>query len=157
MKRLLVTGVIFIVSVMLIYAQEFITGTGTLTAEGDGIVALSGSGEMTIEGEGKLFIVDRTLITTIDITTSRRTHIQQSQSRGNNIFVYERFHGTAHIQGDDFAVIMDGINITVSVSGTSTILLEGEGEYTLENISSTWSDDGVMIELSQIEDDTQQP
>ena len=46
---------------------------------------------------------------------------------------------------------MDGVNISMSISGTGSILLQGDGTYALDNVSSTWSYDGVMIDLSKID------
>jgi hypothetical protein len=142
--------ILLIVGASLTYAQEIITETSLITAKGDGTVALNGSGEVTIEGDGVLFIVDRTDTATIEINSTTQTHHTQQQARGNTVHTYHHFNGTATIVGDDIAVVIDGVSISVSVSGTGSMLLQGDGDYTLDNQTQPWSDDGLTIALGDI-------
>lgn len=134
----------------LTYAQEIIAETSLITASGDGTVAFNGSGEVTIEGDGVLFIVDRTDTATIEINSTTRSYHTQQQARGNTVHTYRHFNGTATIVGDDIAVVIDGISISVSVSGTGSMLLQGDGDYTLDNQTQPWSDDGITITIGDV-------
>ena len=124
---------------------------GIVIAEGDGTVALNGSGEVIIKGDGVLFIVDRTDTATIEIESTKRIRHQEKQTRGNTVYIYHRFNGTATIKGDDIAVVMEGINISVAVSGTGTMLVAGDGTYTLDTDDpQLWLDEGVLITVGEV-------
>lgn len=153
MKRNLIIGIIFfVIGITLVSAQNVIMGAGVLTAEGDGTVALNGRGEVTITGKGDLFIVDRTHTATIDIESSRRFYHRERKIRDNRVFSYAHFNGTATIIGDDIAVLMDGINIQMSVSGTGMILLAGDGVYSLNDDTADWAYEGITISLNNRDD-----
>ncbi len=125
---------------------------GIVIADGDGTIALNGSGEVVIEGSGILFIVDRTDTATIEIDSTNRIRRQEKQTRGNTVYIYHRFNGTATIKGDDIAVVMDGIHISVSVSGTGTMLVAGDGTYILNTEApQPWLDEGVLITVDGID------
>jgi hypothetical protein len=149
--RILLSVVLLILGATLTYAQAIITGAGVVTADGDGTVALNGSGEVTIEGDGILFIVDRTDTATIDINSTARVYQTKQQTRGNTVYIYRRFNGTATIIGDDIAVVMNGISISVSVSGTGSMLLQGEGTVALNSKIQPWSDDGLTLAIGEVE------
>lgn len=152
MKYKVLMGVVLLVlGATLTNAQEIIAAVGIVTAEGDGIVAVNGSGEVMIEGEGVLFIVDRTDTATIHINSTTRSHYTEQQSRGNSVHIYRRFNGTATIIGEDIAVVMDGVSISASISGTGSMLLRGEGTYTLNKQIQPWSDDGITIAFGDVD------
>jgi|GEM_PF-1876154 len=151
MVRKIVLGIgILVIAVMTVSAQD--TTTTALTAEGSGTIALNGSGSITISGNGMLFIVDRTGDTQIDIEENRRYVHTERETRGNTVHTYRRFDGTATVSGEDMAVLMQGINLQVSVSGTGMMLLEGVGEFTLDDTLNEWSSDGVQISLGDVDE-----
>ena len=150
--KILISLLLLLCGMTLAYAQDMVAGTGIITAQGDGTVALNGSGLVTITGSGELFVVDRTHTATIDIESDRRLHHRERQTRGSTVHTYKRFDGTAIIEGDDIALIMHGINISVSVSGTGVLMFEGIGDYTLNEDTATWADEGTMISLNELQD-----
>lgn len=150
--RVLTIIALLILGTTWIYAQEITTDKGIVIAEGDGTIALNGSGEVIIEGSGVLFIVDRTDTATIEIESTKRIRRQEKQTRGNTVYIYHRFNGTATIKGDDIAVVMDGLNISVSVSGTGTMLVAGDGIYTVNTEDpQPWLDEGVLITIGDVD------
>jgi len=143
---------LLILGTTLICAQEIVAEKGVVVVEGDGTVALNGSGEVMIEGDGTLFIVDRTDTATIQIDSTKRLYHKEQQTRGNTVHIYRRFNGTATIIGDDIAVVMDGNNIMLSISGTGSMFVHGDGNYAINNDDpQPWSDDGDLITIGSIE------
>lgn len=147
LRRAVLSLLVVMLSVMVLSAQEIITTDGVITAEGDGLVAINCNGDITITGKGMLFIVDRTGDTIIEVESNQRYFHNEREKRGNTTHTYRRFDGTAVISGEDMAVVMQGINMQVSISGTGMMMLEGIGEYTVESNTVEWSTDGVMIGL----------
>ncbi len=147
LHKWVVSVIVLIIGVGVLSAQDIIPMHGTITAEGDGTVAMSGSGVITITGKGMLFIVDRSGDTSIEVESNKRYFHNERTTRGNTTHTYRRFDGSAVISGEDMAVVMQGINIQAAISGTGMVLLEGTGEYTLEQDMVDWSRDGVLIEL----------
>jgi len=149
-RKILFGVMVLVLGTGILSAQEIITTTANMImAEGDGVVAINGNGTMTVSGKGMLFIVDRTGETEIEVESEKRYVHREQKTRGNNVHIYRRFDGTAIISGEDVAVIMQGINIQVSVSGTGMMLLEGIGEYTIDTTTLDWSNDGIMIGLGE--------
>jgi len=153
MKHSVLTVIaLLILGTTMVYAQETITEVGILIADGDGTIALNGSGEVMIEGDGTLFIVDRTDTATIEVENTKRIRRQKKKTRGNTVYVYNRFEGTATIKGDDIAVVMEGINISISVSGTGAMLVAGDGTFTLDTDDpQPWLDEGVLITIGDVD------
>ena len=155
MKRISLAIILFLVGLTFVSAQDVsdvIAGSGALTAEGDGTIALNGSGEVTITGQGNLFIVDRTHTASINIESEQQLFYREHKLRDNKVFSYNRFDGTATVAGDDIAIVMDGTNIQMSVSGTMMILLMGDGVYTMNDHTTDLTSDGTTISLN-FEDD----
>lgn len=152
MKRIIVSSIlVFLISIISLSAQNSIATLSAVTAEGDGIVAFNGYGEVTIQGDGMLFIVDRTDTATITLNSSQRYFHSERETRGNTVHTYRKFKGTATIIGEDIAVLFDGVDIVTSISGTGIILVEGIGNYTLDDAQYEWSDEGIMIDLLSTE------
>lgn len=151
-RKIIIAILLFTLGITLIYAQNKIIAEGQLTAEGNGIIAFNGKGSVTVTGKGEVFIVDRTQETTIYIESEKRLHHRERTARGNTVHTYRRFDGTATIEGDDFAVVMDGINISLSISGTGTVLIQGDGDYVINDEISDWYDEGSTISLNMDND-----
>lgn len=150
--RVLMTVVLLMLGATFVYGQEIIAEIGVVVVEGDGTVALNGSGEVIIEGDGTLFIVDRTDTATIHIDSTKRLHYKEQKTRGNTVYTYRRFDGTATIIGEDIAVVMDGINIKVSVSGTGAMFVDGAGTYIInQDEPQQWSAQGDLITIGTVE------
>jgi hypothetical protein len=148
--KILMTVALLIFGTTLAYTQEMITDGGVITAEGDGTIALNGGGEVIIEGIGTLFIVDRSDETIIDIDSRKKVHHKEQQTRGNTVHTYRRFDGMATVIGDDIAIVMEGVNITVSVSGTGSMFVQGEGNYMVNNDDpQQWSEVGTLIVIGE--------
>lgn len=151
-RKIIIAVLLFTLGITMIYAQNKIIAEGQLTAEGNGLIAFNGSGTVTVIGKGEVFIVDRTQETIINIDSTKRLHHRERKTRGNTVHTYRRFDGTATIEGDDFAVVMDGINISLSISGTGTVLIQGDGDYFINGETSDWYDDGSTISLNMDND-----
>ena len=146
------TLALLILSVSLAHGQELLAEAGLITIAGDGTLAFNGQGEFVIEGEGMLFVVDRTDEAMIHIESTKRIRHKEQVTRGNTVHIYRRFNGTAMIKGDDIAIVMEGINISMSVSGTGSMFVEGEGTYAINNGDPLpWSDGGDLITIGVLE------
>ena len=115
-------------------------GTGTLTAQGDGIAGLKGNGSITISGSGTLYIRDTAGDATINVTgkgTKRELR--------NGWILYAGFDGQAQVSGTQITVALSGINIHLQASGTGKFLLRGRGTYETSHGSGVWTDEGKVI------------
>lgn len=127
--------------------QVFAQDNGYLHAEGDGVIAFNGRGQITIQGEGNLFVVDRTHDAVIVMDSKNRTRPTTHEYRGSLTYSYRDFDGSTTLSGEDIAFILNGTNISLSISGTGTILLEGDGDYTIHNTSTHWASDGSVLTI----------
>lgn len=117
-------------------------GSGTLTAQGDGIAGLRGNGKVTISGSGILYIRDQVGDASIVVTgkgTKRELH--------NGWMLYAGFDGEAQVSGSQITVALSGVNINLKATGSGKFLLRGEGTYETSKGSGAWTDKGKVIAL----------
>lgn len=117
-------------------------GTGTLTAQGDGLAGLKGNGSITISGSGTLYIRDAAGDASINVTgkgTKRELH--------NGWMLYAGFDGQAQISGSQITVALSGVNIHLQATGTGKFLLRGRGTYETSKGSGVWTDEGKVLAL----------
>lgn len=140
MRSLVLSLVVAAVMVPAAFAQAT-TGTGTLSANGDGLARLAGAGTVTVSGAGVLFIRDRggDAVISVDGTGTRRA--------GETWARYAGFNGSATVSGSDVVVWLSGSNISLSAEGTGVVYLRGSGSYTLAGDSGEWTETGQRYSL----------
>ncbi len=116
-------------------------GTGTLTAQGNGMAALRGSGSITISGSGVLYIRDQAGDAHVVVTGTGR------RFERNGWTIYAGFHGEAQITGSGMTVALRGANINLVATGTGKFLLRGTGTYETEKESGEWTEKGTVVAL----------
>lgn len=112
---------------MSVFAAE-VTGTGTLTAQGNGQAHLNMQrGSATINGTGNLYINSgaRVEINGIPGDVSEVKN-PQGTVKGHE---YTGFMGQAVVSGDPLDVTVTGININISATGIGNAYLVGDGGY----------------------------
>lgn len=117
-------------------------GSGTLTAQGDGVAGLKGNGTITISGSGTLYIRDLAGDANINVTgkgTKRELR--------NGWMLYAGFDGQAQVSGSQITVALSGVNINLKATGTGKFLLRGEGTYKTDKGSGVWTDEGKVIAI----------
>ena len=153
MKRIVLTlvlawALVFTVAPVATYAQDVeVSGTGTLTAEGDGRATLYGGGDFSAAaGAGQLWIYDRH--GDAEITVSGEGRLTKTLLANGDIrYYYRGFKGTATIRGSDVGIILKGIDMNLTATGTGHATLYGSGTYTINGESGTWSYQGVRLPL----------
>jgi len=117
------------------------SGTGTLTAQGDGIAGLKGNGSVIISGSGTLYIRDAAGDASINVTGKG-----VKRELRNGWILYAGFDGQAQISGTQITVALSGINIHLQATGTGKFLLRGRGTYeTSHGKGGVWTDEGKVI------------
>ncbi len=116
-------------------------GTGTLTAQGNGLAALDGHGSITISGAGILYVRDEAGDADVHVTGTGRMF------EHNGWTVYAGFHGEARITGSGVTVALRGVNINLRATGTGKFLLRGNGTYQTEKESGEWTEEGTVVTL----------
>lgn len=119
-------------------------GTGTLTAEGDGIAILGGRGEVDITGNGILWVKDLQGSATITVTG-----YGEKKEFADGWIQYSGFNGTAHIEGTRIIVGLAGVDVELSAKGRGRVRLWGHGSYQINGLTNSWSTGfGKPIKLS---------
>jgi hypothetical protein len=111
------------------------SGTGTLTAQGNGLAWFSGNGTATVSGSGVLRIRDygNDAQVTVQATKGAKRVLANGWTR------YVGFEGTVTITGDTFYVELSGVNINMNLDGTGKYVLRGTGTYTTSTESGAWT------------------
>ncbi len=117
-------------------------GTGTLTAQGDGLAAMRGNGSIAISGSGVLTIRDLAGDAQIEVTGEG--HKREPNER---TVVYAGFDGKAQISGSNIVVTLKGKNIKLEATGTGKFLLRGHGKYHTDKEDGEWTERGKVITL----------
>lgn len=126
-----------------------ISGTGWLTAEGNGHASLSGTGTIRVVAleSGNMIVSNNA--TVIVGEGSQGTH-QENQEAGT--ITYTGF-GSATVTGTDITVQIDGNGISLVARGTGTVTLAGNGTYTTHGATEStynWSEAGGTVNLADI-------
>ncbi len=109
-------------------------GTGTLTADGDGLALLRGDIVVNISGNGILWIRDNNGDAIIQVSgNGRKTEFENGWVR------YAGFHGNALVDGSQVIVMLSGYDIHLTASGTGSYVLRGNGTYSTGKTSGAWS------------------
>lgn len=147
MKRniLIIVGAILLLAVPAVLAQEVVGGTGTLTAWGDGSAAIRGNGTVNIAGNGVLYVMDRA--GDAEIMVSGNGERTEREYYGHTVLIYRGFDGEATISGSHIGVLLRGKDIHLTAEGTGHVVLKGEGEYTVNGETYSWTTDGVVVKL----------
>ena len=148
MKRsiaILMSVVWVLVMIPATLAQESFSGTGTITAWGNGSAAMHGDGTVTITGNGVLYVIDRYGDAEIEVSgdgyrTERKYH-------GYTLLIYRGFNGEATISGTHFGAMLRGKDIHLTAEGTGKIVLKGRGEYEINGRTYSWTADGVTVQF----------
>jgi len=124
-----------------------ISGTGWLTAEGNGHASLSGTGTIRVVAlESGNMIVSNNATVTIGAGSQGTVENQDNQR------VYTGF-GSATVTGTDITVQIDGNGISLVAKGTGTVTLAGNGTYTTHGATEStydWSEAGGTVNLADI-------
>jgi hypothetical protein len=111
------------------------SGTGTLTAQGNGLAWFSGSGTATVSGSGVLRIRDYGNDAQVSVQATKGA----KRVLANGWTRYIGFEGTVTIIGDTFYVELGGKDINMSLDGTGKYVLRGTGTYTTSTESGSWT------------------
>ncbi|WP_342304666.1 hypothetical protein [Methanolobus sp. ZRKC5] len=134
-----------------------LSGSGELTAEGDGTTVLSGNLSIsTISTNATLVIKDMAGNATIDIDEDEyeSSNIDNGNSTDNNrAFVYHNVTGDVFIEGSRLTVMIRGDNIELTAEGTGTAVLAGDGTYEVERESGDWASRYVDDDSDDEQDD----
>jgi hypothetical protein len=117
-----------------------IEGTGTLTAQGDGVAGLRGKGSVTISGDGILWFKDHAGDATWSISGEGE---RRDFPRG--WIEYVGFNGEFEAEGSKITVVLSGENISLFAEGTGKVILWGEGTYEVGKIKGEWSSTGQIM------------
>jgi len=120
-----------------------IEGTGILTAQGDGLAFLHGGGKIDLSGAGTLWIRDIAGDATIEVEGGEYKEFPDGWIQ------YGRFEGTAHIEGSKISVLMVGVDIELTASGTGYARLRGHGTYDLNGMTGEWGMRGTVLRLGE--------
>lgn len=134
----LVLGVALLVP-QIVYAQQG-SGTGTLTASGDGMATIRGNATSVISGNGILWIRDYAGDASIHVSG-----VGIKRVLPNGWIRYVGFHGEAQVTGSKVILMLSGYNIQLQATGTGQYLLRGEGTYSTGQDSSEWT--GQILSL----------
>tara|TARA_Y100000310_G_scaffold169709_1_gene169928 strand:- start:3355 stop:4614 length:1260 start_codon:yes stop_codon:yes gene_type:complete len=119
-------------------------GTGQLIASGDGVALVDGNGKVTITGgEGTLKITDFSGDASIDVSG------EGNMTSEGDTDTYTGFDGAATIEGTSIKVELDGINLQLVADGTGSVMMAGDGEFTIGDFSGAWEPAGIEIELGE--------
>ncbi len=119
-------------------AAQTVSGTGMLEASGYGTVTLSGSGTVTIqEGAGVIWAQGADSIEAPG--RGRRAELPHGAVRLTG------YSGRVKIQGEDMTIRIAGGLINLTASGSGSAWLRGEGTYTTNNSSGTWTPRGIRV------------
>lgn len=134
-----------------------LSGSGELTAEGDGTAVLSGNLSISIISDGATLVIkDMAGDATIDIDEDEyeSSNIDYDNSTDNNrAFVYHNVSGNVYIEGSRLTVMIRGEDIVLTVKGTGTAVLAGDGSYEVEGESGDWASRYVDDDSDDQEDD----
>ncbi len=125
-----------------IVAAEQGGGTGTLTAEGDGLAAMKGNGSITISGSGVLSVRD--IGGDANINVSGKGIKREPNDR---TVIYIGFDGQAQISGSNIVVSLKGKNIQLEAVGSGKFVLRGQGKYHTDKEDGVWTEMGKVITL----------
>jgi hypothetical protein len=123
-------------------AAEHGSGTGTLTAQGDGLAVMRGAGTITLSGSGVLTIRD--LGDDAKVIWTGKGFKRELNDR---TVIYGGFNGQATITGSNILVSLKGKNIDLKATGTGKFLLRGHGTYSTEHESGEWTEQGQTVIL----------
>ncbi len=135
-----------------------LTGNNTLEASGNGTAVISGDVEINITANeyAKLVIKDlagNAKIILGDEARYETSNIDAGNSTDNNrAFVYINLTGDAYINGSRLTVMFQGSDIELTVEGTGTAVLSGDGTYSVDggeeiDWAPRYIDDGDEEEL----------
>ena len=115
-----------------------LTGTEILNAEGNGTAVISGDVEINITANeySKLVIKDLAgdaKIILDDDADYDSSNIDAGNSTYNNrAFVFINLTGDVYINGSRLTVMLQGSDIELEVKGTGTVVLSGDGTYSVD-------------------------
>ncbi|MHC1593648.1 MAG: hypothetical protein ACXQT1_06190 [Methermicoccaceae archaeon] len=98
----------------------------TLHAEGDGKAVFSGAGELTVAGTGLLTVKDGSGDASVSVEGNGTKSVLP-----DGTVQYAGLAGTASINGTSLTASISGSNIVLDLAGTGSVLLIGNGTYTL--------------------------
>ncbi len=135
-----------------------LSGTGELTAKGEGTAVLSGNLSINIAStDAKIVIKDMEGNATINIDENEyeSSNIDYGNSTDNNrAFVYHNVTGDVYIEGERLTVMVRGYDIVLTAEGTGTAVLAGDGIYNVEEgESGNWASRYVDDSSDDEEDD----
>ncbi|MBI5035682.1 MAG: hypothetical protein HZB51_34755 [Chloroflexi bacterium] len=137
----LVLALVAILALATIASADQGSGSGTLTAQGNGMAALRGRGSITISGSGVLYVRDEAGSPQVHITGTGH------KIERNGWTVYTGFHGEARITGSNLTVALRGVNIRLQATGTGKFILRGNGTYQTGKASGVWTEEGTVVTL----------
>jgi hypothetical protein len=130
-----------------------VSGSGRLTAQGDGRAYLHGSGTITLSAVNGTMIVSGNA--SVDISGGNVTDL------GDGRVKYHGFH-SALVTGQQITVQISGHGIDLVVEGTGKAVLTGKGTYSVcgkrclegdaEPRTGTWTASGVSITMTSEEE-----
>ncbi len=122
-------------------------GTGTLTADGDGLAGIRGNGTVTISGNGILWIRDHAGDAAITISGNGvRDALPGGWIR------YSGFNGSATVSGSQITVALSGYSIHLNATGTGKFVLRGNGSYSVVKdgdvvLTGSWTEDAEVLSI----------
>ncbi|WMW23303.1 PKD domain-containing protein [Methanolobus mangrovi] len=122
-----------------------LTGNETLEASGNGTAVISGDVEINITANeyAKLVIKDlagNAKIILGDETTYETSNIDAGNSTDNNrAFVFINLTGDVYINGSRLTVMLQGSDVELTVKGTGTAVLSGDGIYYIGDEGGEWA------------------
>lgn len=127
-----------------------VSGTGRLTAHGDGRAVIKGNGTITVSAVNGTMIVSENTVVEIN-GTGNRTEL------GNGLIKYQGF-GRAVVTGEDITVKISGKGIDLVAEGTGEARLTGKGIYSVcgkkclsgeeEERTGNWTAAGISITMA---------
>lgn len=144
-KRMWMIGLLVVIALAALPLTTFAQsgrGTGSVSAEGDGLAYLRGEGWVRISGSGTLVIRDRAGDAVIEVTGQGR-HAE----RGGTLY-YHGFNGEVYVEGSAITVALRGEDITLEAEGTGVVILRGEGTYEFNGEQGQWTPVGVRLQTT---------
>jgi hypothetical protein len=133
-----------------------LNGTDSLEAEGTGTAVISGNISMELTASNaKLVIKDMAgdaVINTDDANYDSSNMDAGNSEDNNRAFVYHNITGNVTIEGSRLTVMLRGDEISLTAEGTGSVVLAGDGSYTVTTDGETT--DGEWAERQYDEDES---